>query len=141
MVLISAAIGQFADRRLVDHAARETQHVGHRVLFAGIRIHAAATEGRPSVVSWIAISARDWRNALFAHIERSCAPGTLRAVGGSMSSTSGSSRASWTGLGGASRSANSTPVVRRTPLLVGASAKPPSASRTGWPSPALPLTP
>ncbi len=46
MVLISAAIGQFADRRLVDHAARETQHVGHRVLFAGIRIHAAATEGR-----------------------------------------------------------------------------------------------
>jgi hypothetical protein len=32
-------------------------------------------------------------------------------------------------------------VVRRTPLLIGASAKPPSASRTGWPSPALPLTP
>ena len=52
-----------------------------------------------------------------------------------------SSRASWPGLGGASRSANSTPVVRRTPLIIGASAKPPSASRTGWPSPALPLTP
>src|ERR1700680_264192 len=43
---LAAAIGQFADRRLVGHAARETQHVGHRVLFAGIRIHAAATEGR-----------------------------------------------------------------------------------------------
>ena len=42
----AAAKGQFADRRLVGHAAREAQHVGHRVLFAGIRIHAAATERR-----------------------------------------------------------------------------------------------
>ena len=40
------ATGQPADRRLIGHAAREAQHVGHRVLFAGIRIHAAATKGR-----------------------------------------------------------------------------------------------
>jgi hypothetical protein len=43
---LAAAIGQSADRCLVGHAAREAQHVRHRVLFAGIRIHAAATEGR-----------------------------------------------------------------------------------------------
>ena len=34
----------FTDRRLVGHTARKPEHVGHRVLFAGIRIYAALCE-------------------------------------------------------------------------------------------------
>jgi hypothetical protein len=53
----------------------------------------------------------------------------------------GSARSTWIGVGGASRRANSTPVVRRMPRFIGASRKPISESSTGWLSTALPRGP
>ena len=47
---------------------------------------------------------------------------SMRSPSGKISRASGSTRSSCTGVGGASRNANSAPVVRRMPFTIGVSA-------------------
>jgi len=96
----------------------------------------AHAEGTPQLGYQMPLAAKRGYHMHYG-VKGSHGSGSNRSVSGNNSRANGSSRASWTGLGEAVAISELDTVVSRTPFLIGASAKPPSASRTEWPSEAL----